>query len=534
MDKIQKLYEEIKGLEFIVKMYYDTKREISELEESIESLKQTKKSLDLNSIVEEIGNLEENLQEINREIECRNLLENSCLNIKDLKTILTSVTDSSTCQQKCLDFAKNLIVTFNISNGKAFEIFKIRKEEEFFTVLKMSREIEDLLQMIEGRSFQQTVTSEIQNALKLELTNTVPFDIICYTSESSIFLLYPSIEEENDEFLVKNIKETELSSIYSKFPKTFALIIPILKKNLARNLIEDQYTIEDVIINSNQLNETPFHILDVNEWVLDLIMKEIISISKSPIDTENLIEIEDQVSGKFISEKYSEILKLNRMLNICESKRKAKATGMFNKCILSYFNHSRCIYLKDLFLLYSELSHFIKRNENIENIEQLNNMREEIFYKILRESTLLEIDLDLSTLMLKAKIKQKQFDFEELLASFVSEKTHKFFKIQFFEKLYKNFIDLVLKPRKLNERERLSLKELSQYLMDISYEIDSSLISNFGKIFSICKVLDSSLSSVIDLYENDELDLMKSEIRALVRIVFDDSNLRENFLEQLM
>ena len=317
-------------------------------------------------------------------------------------------------------------------------------------------------------------------------------------------------------------------------PKTFNIILTIIKKNLSTNLIIDQYSMEDASLNNDRLKDTPFYISDIQEWVLDIVMKESINISKSEVDSENVIETNDPKLGKFISEAYSKLLKLHRLLLISSSKRKEKAMSMFNKCILKFFNSERCLYLKDLFVLYSDISHFIKKHDDFEYIEQLGTIREEVFYKILKQSTVLDIDLDLSNLMLKARIKQKEFDFEELLVSFVSVQTQKFFKIQFFEKLFESFASLVIKPKKINEKDKSTLKELAQYLIDISYEIDSKLINNLEKISSIYKVLDSSLQTTIDLYESDEFNLSKSELRGIIRNIFEDSALRENFIEQLM
>lgn len=534
MQKIKSTFEEIKGLKAIAKMYNNAKIDIKDLEEQIAELKKTKLSLDLSNILKEISQLELELLDTSKEIECEKILNSAHLSISELKTIISSVVDSGTCLNRCIDFSKNLFVTFNISNQQANEIFAIQKEEECFKVLKISKEVEDLFKITENRSFSSAVSNEIRNILQLELTMVVPYDLSCFINDTNIFLVYPTFKNDEDEFITKNTTEISNSRIYSLFPKTFNIIFSILKKNLSISLIDDQYSIKDVELNNSQLVDTPYHIKEVDEWVIDLIIKEITIISKNGSDSEKLFQTDDQKSSKFISESYSKILKLQNLLFKSNSLRKQKGITMFSKSVVKFFNIERCETIKDLFVCYSDISHFTKKFNDFQFIDQLSAIREDLFYRILTRSTTLEIDLDLSILMLKAKIKQKQFDFEELLDCFIPEQTNSFFKVQFFEKLFNSFVALMLKPKKLNQKDKSILKELSQYLMDISYGTDCKLISNFGKVASICKILDSSLETVIDLYESDDLDMQKSEIRALVRILFDDSKLRENFIEQLM
>lgn len=536
MEQISLLFEELKGLESISKIYLDSKKEINALANEIESLKREKNSIDIQSIDNEIRDAENELETVLKEIECSRLLSNVCLSVGELEKLFEEVSDEPTCLEKSIEFMKNLVVGFTLSSQAVSTLFHVLDEEDFYSVVRIDKDIERLLELIKEREFYKSALSEFRNMMRLELRDTVPFDLQLFTTKKYIFIVFPSNEDGivQDQLFVENPTRSSFGDLFSDFTLAISCIILMLKDNLSKAIIQDNYSPVDIVENNRKLENTDFYIKNVDEWIIDVVMKHVISVSKKKRVSSEIVSMGDPVTGKCVSEDYFLILRCLRFIEESASKRREKAADVFNRSILKFFSLGNCTTTRDYFVMYSDLTHFIKKHRDFVYSEDLSKVREETFYKILDASTVVDFDLSLSALMLKAKVKQLQLEFEENVSDFISEQTQKFFKIQFFERLYDTFISFVLKPRKHSENEKNIVKELGKYLLDISYGIESECIFNFRKIASICEMLGSSMDQVKSLYSSGDVGLEKAELRTFIRIYFDSSPRRDQFLDDLM
>lgn len=558
---IRQIYEDTKDLESLAKIYKDGKKEIYKLENEIETLKEEKNKINTSELSRKIEELENELQIITKELECNKIIENKCFSLKELENILDNIMDEHICLEKCLGFMNNLITIFNISNKQLEDIFNLKKEEETFKIIKISNEIEELFKICKSKLFFRDLEMEFKSRMKSELitankitktvedsgiltsNNTtttisaVPFDIECFTASNFLYIVFPL---ENiltfDQLIIKNPKLETFSSLENSFKFTANFILFVLRNNLSHSFINDCYSMTDLIENNKKLKNTEFYIENIEEWALDCVMKEIISIPKNKISMDDLHNINDGLSGILISNSYYKLLNLKNFIENSKSARKNKAILFYEKSIMKFFSLDK-IDKDNIFITYSDISHFTKKFDDFRYYDQLISIREELYCKMLNLSTELTLDLSQSTLILKSKIKQLQFDFYENIKNFVSKNTQKFFKIQFFEKLYENFINILLKqqkmPQKLSISDKEKLKEISQYLLDISFELGTDSISNYCKIASLYECLDSSIDDLIDLYEFGSISLDDSELKIIVQILFEDSESKNCFINRL-
>lgn len=535
MEKIRQLFEETKGLEGLARMYRDGKREILQLESEIEMLREERSGLNISGLDKQIEGCVGELNIIAKEIDCNKIIENKCISLDELGKALDVIMDESLCLEKCLGFMDNLIATFSISNAQAEEHLKLRREEECFKLIKISNEAEELFRMSKSRPFFRRLESDFKSRVKEELEGAVPFDVEVFSASGTLYVVFPSEgSPESDEVRMQGLCRETFSSLVEPFNTTVGCILFILKANLAHSFIRDNYSMVDLAENNKKLEGTEFHIENVEEWALDCVMKDVASIPRTKVDVDDICPVDDGVSGAFVSNSYSRLMRLSKFIESSNSARKEKARAFYDKTVLKFFDLGRVREAGDAFVMYSDVSHFIKKHAGSRCSEDLGRAREELFHKIMDLSTSLDIDLSQSVLTLKARIKQRQFDFYESVGKFVHEKARKFFKIQFFERLYGNFLGTVIRPQKLSTSDKNVLKELAQYLLDISFEIGSEAIANYCKIAALCECLDSSLEELIELYEFGGISLGSSELRMVVRIMFEESELRESFINRLL
>ncbi|ELA42869.1 uncharacterized protein VICG_00184, partial [Vittaforma corneae ATCC 50505] len=403
-------------------------------------LKEERSGLNINVLNKQIEEGECELNSIVKEIDCGKIIEGKCMSLYELERALDLIMDENLCLEKCRGFMNSLVCVFNISSLQMEKYFKTQKEEESFKIIKVSKEIEELFRMSKSRSFFRNLECDLKSRAKEELEGAVPFDVEVFSTNDSLYIVFPSENSsDGDEINVQGLRKETFSSLVESFSTTIGCVLFILKANLAHSFAKDNYSMVDLVENNKKLEGSEFHIENIEEWTLDCVMKDILNIPKARIDAKDLYLIEDGVSGEFVSNPYHRLIMLSKFIEKSHSARKEKAKVFYDKAVLKFFDLNRVHGVGDAFVMYSDISHFVKKCANFKYSEDLSKVREDLFCKILDLSTALDIDLALSILTLKARIKQKQFDFYENVGKFVPRKAHKFFKIQFFERLYDSF-----------------------------------------------------------------------------------------------
>ena len=125
MQEINRLYEELKNFESISKIYLESKKEANMLANEIDKLKREKNMVDTAELNLKIKTIEDELLVIEREIECSELLKNTCLKIDELENVFKNIDDDEICAAKADKYMKTLLSGYVVSNETAYEIFGI-------------------------------------------------------------------------------------------------------------------------------------------------------------------------------------------------------------------------------------------------------------------------------------------------------------------------------------------------------------------------------------------------------------------------
>lgn len=533
MEKIQKLYEEVKDFKELYKIYNQNKKEIDILANEIEQLKNERKSIDLISLKRKIKSLEEEYHQTFKEIDCFTMLSSVCITVDDLENVFKNIEDDSQCYEKCIGFLKNLIVSYNLSKSSLSKYFNVKNAEDYNRVIKVTKDVEVLLNLSKSRSFYKNIEHELLKMIKEEFRGTVISEIELFTSEVNFFFIFAlRNDEKDDEIVCENADSTTFNSEYKKYPLFFNHIFQVLKECLSIRLIDDQLSPVDVLESNKHFQDSQFHIKNTDEWILDVIVKRIAEIIKSERIFENIVEIHDGISGNFISGQYNVLKKCITLLKDVNSERKEKAYAIIKKSMIRFFNLSSSVTLMETFVFYSDITHFLKSFQVFKN-DALDRIRENSFYQIIEISTSLRLDLNQPCLVLKAKLKQQHYDFTEYIHQFISKNAWLLFHLQFFESLYSNYINFILQPKKYNDSEIKNLNELSKYILELSYEFDKERIQNYNKIQNICQILNSSIRTITEEYEQGRIYLSKEEFKIALRVLVSESFLRDKLLNEL-
>ena len=358
-----------------------------------------------------IAQLEEVLKNIDRDFECSRIMESVCLSIKDLESLFKNSTGNQTCKKASISFLNSLLISFKIKNIDVTSIFDISSQHLFYKIVKIDVDIEKLLKLVKNMSFYNDIINRLGEILKTEIQSTIPCDIDIFANESAIFLILPYRQENNatDEsfydvksFNYKNFKRIEFTTLKFQQEHLSDILMLVLKKNLEKMLFKNDCTMNAIRNCNSKFLNTNFYVADIDEWVVDIVMKRFTNITKNK-DFNDVQPFDNNISGKYISVQYYLVLNGIKTIEKTNSIRKEKAKVVQSKLFSRFFDINSCNNLKDLFVLYSDISHFLKSSSE-SNVE-FNQVKEKVFYKILKDSTNDQFETGLSILMFKAKIK---------------------------------------------------------------------------------------------------------------------------------
>lgn len=536
LENINKKFAKLKDFESIAKIYKESKREIGILGLEIESLKKERGSIDLKPIEDEISILQNELKDIDRDIECSRLMESVCLSYRDLESVFKNFEDPEICLKAALDLMKSMITTSIFKNSDATSDVFINNR--LIGKIKIDVEIEKLFNMTISKQMNDSIISELRLILKNDLEGFGPADLRLFIQDKYMIILFPIKEidskDDNSSFNTStySISKTDLkpgnfrNSTFDEFinnSKTVSeTIILILKDNLINSLFSKNTTIEYIQECNRMLQKTQYFVESVDEWILDVYMKRTLGYCKSR-NLEVVVPNYDDFSGSFISDQYASVFNGYNLIQNINSKRKDKARIILEKSFLSFFDLNNCVSIKDLFVSYSDITHFFRKFTFLTNLENFNIIKESLFYQILTQACDFKIkksDLLNNLLMLKAKIKQRQVEFEENIKDFISLKTQSFFRIQYFEK----FIDTTLNSLRdldTNDTEkdlvRGSASAVLKYILDLCYDLGPENIINYNKASKLVFILKDDGKEIL---EAENYGFTKMEIARIHTVFF--------------
>lgn len=512
-------FQEIKDFEGITKIYKNSKAEIKLLYDEIEELKMKKKNICLTKFDDEINSLEDEINEIEKELQMDQIMNGACLNLKDLKKVIQNCKSTQTCKEKILNFLKMSILPYKV------------KEKEG-RILKIKKEIENLMKLISTEDYFNDIKHGFMKLLMEELKAVIPENIEISQDDQYILLLIKCGGTADESLLTDDTFNYEMfNSCFSDFISSYKFImnstLMILKKNFITSMLEDLQI--NSIENNSRFIGTNFYINNLDDYILDNFVKRITEFIG---DDKAVVLSKNSLSGKYYSIQYLIINNFFKYIKKSTSKRKKDSINHIESMMLKIYEKTP-ENINDAFIMYSDISHLLKSVKEWKYFDKFNKIKESLFYFILTDVILFEPSDSSSNLLMKAKIKEAQMDFYNLIDNFIAFKMQSFFKMQFFEKIYLNLFDFILEnhPNQANENHRSSMVSVIQYLFNISYEIDHENILMYPKMKNLYTILSSSIREVISKERGNEFILSGNQVKKIISNYFEESNEKTSFLK---
>lgn len=541
--EIKKLSEELRDFKQERNIYKVTESKLRKMAEEVEILRNRRKEIDLQSVKDEIRNLEREYERICLEIECLTMKEKECLSIRDLEMVYKNISDDNICMEKAFKYLETLIITNevnveNINNG-----FRLCESEEgTILVIKISCDVEGILRLSKKKSFFSKILLEWRSLVKRELEESVAQNCSFYKSENHFYIVVrENIESNRSESNMEGIYfekvcKIDVRTMAEEMGNAWNTIFLVLKDNLGKKMIRNRYEIEKIRENNNVFRNSEWYIEDLDEWILDVVMKNILRI---PLKNNTEDEWKEKNNQKVYSESYEQLIGCLSLFGQIRSNRMSKARDKIKSVIFDYFKRECTLFPEQIFSRYAELFDFIKNEKGIRYLGELENGKEledekyNIFCKILKKATYIDADLSKAPLVVKSELRTLLYDFTENINKFVESSERKEFITGFFRELYANLFELALKPKKYTIQEKNCFCDVVKYAIDLSYENNLRNLEEYDKLSQCLRTINTCIEDIGNIYTKELTKLSKYELRTIIRMFFDKDEKRDELLDKI-
>jgi hypothetical protein len=529
MERISKLYDKVKDVEDCHRQMEDKMLAVARIQSEVERLTHELEVLENHRISEEIEAVEEEYEGCLREIDTLTFYSSECQNLDELRRMFSRVPEPEVLSAKSLSFLKTLLYPSYVSCDSVKDVLKpgnqfYRHGANEVVILKINKEIEELLRFL---ATYPGVSRESYDALKTslseELDGAIPAELLMYEDAESICLVFQSRSRKDvsGEVQLHGLRRVERAGVFSL---TSHALSDVLRSNLRLGLMERGLSSEDIERNNEWFDGTDFYIADAREWRLDVIMKAIIDQTRKPKDmhVQKASSVEDNMPAG-LSVDYLRLAGALDLLGTAESRRVEKARMVVKRAVVKMFGRHRYeASIHNHFVQFADLSHFLKTHPEYSSVEELARSKEDLFYRIVKESSRIRVSLREPVMVLKLYFKELHFDFMENVALFVPRVNQILFEAQMFELLIEEFSGELLGLKRLSGELRSNLGAVAEYILDLSFHLPSGAVMHKKKLAEIKILLESSINEVLDLYKGGRLQMSWEDLVALCTVVFED------------
>ncbi|KAL6121534.1 hypothetical protein NUSPORA_01538 [Nucleospora cyclopteri] len=523
LHEIIKKKESLRNLKEILNKYKLTKEQIMKLQSEIEAQKKERGIINIKSLTEKREKLEAEYKKIIQQVEAENLASSDCKNFKEIKKYLENLSNTKLLKEKCILFCKRNIelhyAKTNLSKENIKCVICIKKElEEFFTA-------------ISNKAFYSDVLNCYKTTIKQIMNNYVPADVEMCENKESIFIC---IDSEDKNVFGSSYEFTDLNKIafdefLRNFPAVSISIGEILKNNLTERIVEEKFSPERILKNNKLFENTRYFSKNINEYVVDCIMKCVLKLTREKINEDDVFLLPDE--GKYVSKSFIKLTKCITLLKKTETKRMQKAVELIQKSVLRYFS-TPYDELELLFILYADISRFVEDFYEF-STEKLSHIKLDLKEKLLTKSSDFQINLNNETIQNKAILSKTHYEFEQNCKKYVKLDQKTGFNSAFFSLFYSNFINFVIKARKYSKEEKNELYDISRYMLELSYNQTPSNIASYDEMLSLSNVLKSDIYELFELFNMGNIHLNKYDLKMAIKVLFNDSPQRDLLLEKI-
>ncbi|KAG5858667.1 hypothetical protein KMI_12g18300 [Encephalitozoon hellem] len=525
MERIDSLFSEIRDVDECYARYQSFRDEKNKLEKELGRIEEEIKRVDSVSLEREIKKTTNEYQSVLEDIEVLSLNSKECRTIEDLEMVFSKILDMDVLLKKSLEFLKHSATIRYLDQESEGKIKGQEDEHESrFAWFEISKDVEMLFELsakyarIQERcylSFKLMVCENIQDL--------IPVDIKIFQDDRSLFFASERNRDELSACILGEKAVVDLKEILEYKMMSHA-IFEVLRDNLRKRVVEKGLSDEEVERNNLFFKDTEFYVHNVPEWKLDVVMKEIIEMTKGPrsMDAVEIFEASDRMP-RSVSASYKRFQGCFEVFRKLKSKRHEKGAKVINRAITKLFDpkrHEPSVY--SYFVEFADITHFLRTYPGHPLTDELSKRKEELFFDIVKESSRVNVDLSEPLVTLKLYFKEKHVEFVDNMRLFVPLINRSLFEIQFFEILDEGLMERILGLRMAKKSTIKNIVLLIDYVLDLSFHLPMEAIGNKEKLRSYKQVLSLDKESLVKDYRNGKLCISDEEFVSLCSLAFRD------------
>ncbi|CAD25959.1 hypothetical protein [Encephalitozoon cuniculi GB-M1] len=535
MERIDKVFNEIRDVRECYARYLSLKNRRAEIEKDMAWIEEEIRRAEATDLEREIEEINSEYQGILESIEKLSLSSRECRSIEDLEAVFSKITDIDVLMKKSLEFLRCSVVLIGIDQAGIEAIHNLPGDGELLA-FRVDKDVERLFQVsAEYPEMQKKCYLLFKSTVHGGIQGVVPADMKVFQDERALFFVFRGDSAESSEHpFAGRIVEIGPEEI-SKYKMTSHAIFGALRDNLREMVVERSLSDESVERSNAFFRETEFYIHNIPEWRLDVVMKEIIEMTKGPrsMDAVETLESSDRMP-KFVSTSYKRFLACFELFRTLKSKRHEKGARIVDRAIMKLFDPKRyepSVYSH--FIEFADITHFLRTYPGYSLADELSKRKEMLFFDVVRESSRVNVSLSESLVTLKLYFKEKHVEFAENLESFVPMINRNLFEIQFFEMLDEGLMEKILGLGMAKSSTIRNLVLLIDYVLDLSFHLPTGAIRNQDKLRSYKQVLSLDREALIKSYRNGELCVSHEEFGSLCSLAFRESEDRRFLLSKM-
>lgn len=482
MNEIKELFQEVKDHELVMKNFKRLSLDIENLREKVRRLVCKRQE-----IIEKIKDC--NVEEIETKLKAlRSKIAELELNDMDIVTIchleklVNSSAQRSLVSQKVLFFIdrciflhvksypnNNLLQTKNITINKK-EILAssgfleiLEKNNINFQILIIDKSVEVVLNMLVNTEMFYAVAENIRKKLNdfVQLLDIESLEIF----ECNDFLFFCSLHKD-----ISSIQGRGLYSVFpvdfmSKYPRLFDIFHKLVRDKIAAIVQSGVFSYKVLQQIVDKFRDTPLSIGNTGSWALDVLVKELIRVSKHGDETIQMCDdLRDDV--KCYSKAAGDIKRLYCKISENRSPRTPKAVEISIKGIQKYVNRlaqSKC--LDDLLLAFNSAAFIGSEGTSTDLLKVCSDLKETIFHNVIGMFTI-HPDLKCQNIQdAKLNIKRCAYEFFEATSKLLDTKRARFFRVTFFDASFNNFIQWILNHREISTENAYRFATVGEYML---------------------------------------------------------------------
>lgn len=516
MDKIKELYNDVKDHSTALHKLKDLECEIRDTNRAIGSLEQSRVEIRRKIASLDIESVERELKSIQSQIANTELSEMEILDVESLLKMASLQVDPSLVLCKATSFIDSCIRSKLPREVKGVEDGVCAGGEHWKADLQRSSNIavvslEKCLERVLHADGSAELGASCRSHVLQKLRDTFrcfDFSILeihdCATTVDLCFST-PRTDPHYEGTGAAKVSPLDFGRHY---PLLFSVFEECIKDTLLHALRSGCFEYRTLSAFMDCFRETSLYVQDLENWALDVLLKEIIRVSRNG----DKIVVQDSRANnnvKFYRESVGRMGRIYCKVYENRSDRKEKALEISKRALQKHLARlMQSTSVDDLFVTFNSILHLETKAASTDIAHVCVDAKEAAFLAIINESALRpEHYTSVADAMIH--IKKTISEFFDAIAKFLDEKRQRFFKITFFEKSFSNFIQHVYGLQTTSRSDAETLGIIGEYVMS-QCVLPPRELSNYNKMACLTKILSSTplkktKVELLDVFAEDEL-----------------------------